>query len=70
MTLLLIIFVVTMALSGVTYLVATRKLEERDSAKVRDRLVGNVQPTVVGRRRPRLCFNSTASATRTCSPSC
>jgi tight adherence protein B len=40
MTLLLIIFVVTMTLSGVTYLVATRKLEERDSAKVRDRLVG------------------------------
>jgi len=41
-TLLLIIFVVTMALSGVTYMVATRKLEERDSAKVRDRLVGKM----------------------------
>jgi tight adherence protein B len=39
-TLLLIIFVVTMAFSGAAYLVATRKLEERDSAKVRDRLVG------------------------------
>jgi tight adherence protein B len=39
-TLVLIIFAVTMVLSGITYLVATRKLEERDTAKVRDRLVG------------------------------
>lgn len=42
MTLLLIIFVVTMALSATTYLVATHKLEERDTAKMRDRLVGKV----------------------------
>ena len=40
MILLLIIFTVTMALSGITYLVATRKLEQRDTAKVHDRLVG------------------------------
>jgi tight adherence protein B len=39
-TLLLTIFVVTMAISAITYLVATRKLEERDTAKMRDRLVG------------------------------
>ncbi len=48
MTLLLIIFVVTMALSGITYLVATRKLEERDTAKVHDRLVGKTQPAESG----------------------
>lgn len=40
MTLLLIIFVVTMVLSGGAYLIATRTLEERDTAKMRDRLVG------------------------------
>lgn len=48
MTLLLIIFVVTMALSGMTYLVATRKLEERDSAKMRDRLVGKTPDAAAG----------------------
>jgi tight adherence protein B len=47
-TLLLIIFIVTMALSAITYLVATRKLEDRDTAKVRDRLVGKSPAVTTG----------------------
>jgi tight adherence protein B len=46
-TLLLMVFIVTMVLSGITYLVATRKLEERDTAKMRDRLVGKAPAAAV-----------------------
>ena len=48
MTLLLIIFVVTMVFSAAAYLIATRKLEERDTAKMRDRLVGKAPATTAG----------------------
>ena len=47
MTLLLIIFAVTMVLSGGAYLIATRTLEERDTAKMRDRLVGKAPAATV-----------------------
>ncbi len=47
MTLLVIIFFTTLVLTGVTYLLTNKTLENRQAAKVRDRLAGKERPASV-----------------------